>query len=391
MKKLLFMFLILILAAGCVKVSDDGAVVLDKPVIKLFSATPAALSPGEFSTLSWSVLGATGVSIDQGVGSVALNGSTSVKPETTTVYTLTATNSFGTSTATTRVSVAGSPSSAPPSVTVDKPVLHYFTASPTSITSGGSTTLAWKITGATNISITPEIGPADPEISITVFPTATTTYILAAGNSVGTVTQSVTVTVTPASVTPPPTSTTPGQPLVLSMVAEESGSLVKNSTSYIRQTGACAGDTTGNVPTRAFLSFDISSIPANAVVNEAVLDFGDYLINGNPSYSSASWGNMGALEIYTIQYTKFDDPGRIAYESPQTSVTSLRLSADSSVPISVDVTTASNGNNIVQSLRNDGQTRCQFRIQMFTSTNWDSKADSICLDNARLRVKYSSP
>jgi len=127
------------------------------------------------------------------------------------------------------------------------------------------------------------------------------------------------------------------------------------------------------------------------VVNEAVLDFGDYLINGNPSYSSASWGNMGALEIYTIQYTKFDDPGRIAYESPQTSVTSLRLSADSSVPISVDVTTASNGNNIVQSLRNDGQTRCQFRIQMFTSTNWDSKADSICLDNARLRVKYSSP
>ena len=43
-------------------------------------------------TLRWSVSGATSVSIDQGIGSVALSGSTTVSPDETTTYTLTAAN-----------------------------------------------------------------------------------------------------------------------------------------------------------------------------------------------------------------------------------------------------------------------------------------------------------
>ena len=50
---------------------------------------------GGSSTLSWSVTGATSVTIDNGIGSVALTGTTVVSPTTDTTYTLTATNSAG--------------------------------------------------------------------------------------------------------------------------------------------------------------------------------------------------------------------------------------------------------------------------------------------------------
>jgi len=50
------------------------------------------VSPGGASNLSWSVIGASRVEIDQGVGAVALKGYTEVKPLKTTEYTLTATN-----------------------------------------------------------------------------------------------------------------------------------------------------------------------------------------------------------------------------------------------------------------------------------------------------------
>ncbi|VVB64621.1 Uncharacterised protein [uncultured archaeon] len=62
------------------------------PVIEYFDAKPVAISPGEASTLSWSVVGATTVEIDQGVGIVLLNGATKVSPSETTTYTLTAVN-----------------------------------------------------------------------------------------------------------------------------------------------------------------------------------------------------------------------------------------------------------------------------------------------------------
>jgi len=49
------------------------------PVIENFSA--------DDFTLSWSVSNATSASIDQGIGSVALSGTTSVSPDETTTYT----------------------------------------------------------------------------------------------------------------------------------------------------------------------------------------------------------------------------------------------------------------------------------------------------------------
>jgi hypothetical protein len=57
------------------------------------------------SLISWKVNGATAVSIDQGIGAVAVNGSITVQPAVTTTYTLSATNGAGTSTKTITIGV----------------------------------------------------------------------------------------------------------------------------------------------------------------------------------------------------------------------------------------------------------------------------------------------
>jgi hypothetical protein len=62
------------------------------PVVESFHADPVVVSPGDASNLSWNVIGASRVEIDQGVGEVDLKGFTQVKPSATTTYMLTAVN-----------------------------------------------------------------------------------------------------------------------------------------------------------------------------------------------------------------------------------------------------------------------------------------------------------
>ncbi len=75
------------------------------PTVSSFAANPSTINAGESSTLTWSTVNATGVTIDNGVGAQPANGSVSVAPTQTTTYTLTATGSGGTATATTTVTV----------------------------------------------------------------------------------------------------------------------------------------------------------------------------------------------------------------------------------------------------------------------------------------------
>ncbi len=75
------------------------------PTITSFAVSPTSIVQGSVATLSWAVTNATSVQIDQGIGTVALSGSKSVDPNTTTTYTLTATNSAGSKTATAALNV----------------------------------------------------------------------------------------------------------------------------------------------------------------------------------------------------------------------------------------------------------------------------------------------
>lgn len=75
-----------------------------------------------------------------------------------------------------------------------RPQIATFTASPAVIAAGGSSTLAWTVTGATSVSIDGGIG-AVTGTSLTVRPAATTTYTLSASNATGVSTATATVTV----------------------------------------------------------------------------------------------------------------------------------------------------------------------------------------------------
>ena len=87
------------------------------PVISAFAASPAQVQPGQSASLTWSVQGATSLSISAGVGSVDGLSSRTVSPGATTTYVLTATNGSGSVTASTTVTVLGA--AYPPGLSAD--------------------------------------------------------------------------------------------------------------------------------------------------------------------------------------------------------------------------------------------------------------------------------
>ncbi len=78
---------------------------LPAPTISSFAANPGTIFVSQSSILSWTVSNATSLSIDNGIGTVTGTTSKVVTPATTTIYTLTATNSSGSATAITAVIV----------------------------------------------------------------------------------------------------------------------------------------------------------------------------------------------------------------------------------------------------------------------------------------------
>ena len=147
------------------------------PAITSFTANPTGVTLGGASTLSWVTSGATTLTITPGTfATTNASGSTGVSPEATTTYVLTATNAAGSVTASATVTVSAQ----------TLPVINSFTANPTSITSGSSSTLSWSTSGATGVSITPGTFTSTAATgSFMVSPTATTTYTLTATNAAG--------------------------------------------------------------------------------------------------------------------------------------------------------------------------------------------------------------
>ncbi len=106
----LSLLLLLLLIPGCFTFQTQPPN-SNLPVIGVFSNNPATISRGGTSTLLWSVTGANSVSIDQGIGMVNAVGIKVISPATSTVYTISATNSAGTvtSSAMTTVNSAAQP------------------------------------------------------------------------------------------------------------------------------------------------------------------------------------------------------------------------------------------------------------------------------------------
>src|SRR5579863_9687259 len=82
--------------------------------IESFTAEPRSIEQGQSATLRWSVANATDISIDQGLGAVAANGSRQVFPSSTVTYTLTARGASGSDTRSVSVEVSAPPPPPPP-------------------------------------------------------------------------------------------------------------------------------------------------------------------------------------------------------------------------------------------------------------------------------------
>jgi hypothetical protein len=171
----------------------SGKFLVIKPKIKAdpspevtISADPTSITAGSSSTLTWTSTNAETVSIDNGIGTVDLNGTQSVSPSATTTYTITATGTGGTATDTVTVEIAG---------TVPAPTVT-ISADPTSVTAGGSSTLTWTSSNVDTVSIDNGIGKVAANGSLSVTPEHTATYTITGSGDKGTVSAQVTVQVT---------------------------------------------------------------------------------------------------------------------------------------------------------------------------------------------------
>jgi hypothetical protein len=180
---------ITVLVCGCIYLPGCTAA-KNPPVITSFNASPASIDPGGSATLSWAVTGAKSVSLDNGIGNVAVKGTRAVVPSAATVYVLTASNAAGSTTASTQVLVSGTgtgtgaaPSPEPSSTGIL--AIGSFSASPGSITAGASSTLSWNVANATSVNIQPGIGNVAASGSTAVTPGSSTEYILTATSSSG--------------------------------------------------------------------------------------------------------------------------------------------------------------------------------------------------------------
>jgi|GEM_PF-3160799 len=144
-----------------------------EPSITFFEAHPNTICCALTSTLQWTTVNATSVTIDHGLGAQPLSGTISVTPASTTTYTLTATGPGGSSTATATVNVIDAP---PALVLVSQPS-HGMIAAPDGIAKDSVT--------LTNIGGTAaRITLTQNGSFFTTSPAAMTPFILGAGESI---------------------------------------------------------------------------------------------------------------------------------------------------------------------------------------------------------------
>ncbi len=191
-------------AVGTTTTTTRSVTVEANPVISAFTASPATVTVGGYTTLSWSTTG-TALSIDQSVGAVT-GSSTNIGVGSTTgnkTYTLTASKTLN---GVTRTTTASSTISI-----ISAPTVSINTAPATNVFANAALTLGWTATGATNYKIRSNaassgVSTSDVDLGVAtsrvITPTApgAYTYTVTASNAVGvtaTATRTITVVADP--------------------------------------------------------------------------------------------------------------------------------------------------------------------------------------------------
>jgi len=191
MKKIIvgiFSFALLFIGQSAFATSSNWGTTPNSCFINSFTASPTYITNGGFSVLNWNTSNCSNVTISNLNYGVPQTGSQAIWPIHTATYTLTAISYGVIQTRSVDVFVSNTLSPTP------NCSINSFTASPTYITNGGSSTLNWNTYNCTNVTIS-NLGYSVPlSSSQAVWPTYTTTYTLTATDSNGnTQTQSITV------------------------------------------------------------------------------------------------------------------------------------------------------------------------------------------------------
>ena len=167
----------------------------------------------------------------------------------------------------------GSTTPLPPAPSV--PAILTFTASPTSIQAGQSSTLAWNISGATAVSID-VLGNLTGLTSKVVSPSQTTTYWLTATNATGTTAARLTITVAASPAPAPSAPITDTQPPTAPI-------LTSAAASGPNQVNLAWGASTDNVGVAGYQVFRARTLIANT--SSATRSFTDLTASAGSTYT----------------------------------------------------------------------------------------------------------
>jgi phospholipase C len=218
-----FIFIIILAAiCGCAGVGNVGPGPNSQAVIAI-AVQPDTIIQGQSATISWQVTNAASFSISPPVmpGTLPMSGSATVTPTASTTYTAMATD------------LSGRPVTRTISLTVVANAAPTITMSisPAVVGAGQTATLTWNSTNATSVAITPSIlGDDQTSValsgSVTIVPTANTTYTATATGAGGATAQaSATVNLLGVTLTAAPPKIGPGQSSMLSWTSSNATSL----------------------------------------------------------------------------------------------------------------------------------------------------------------------
>lgn len=161
--------------------------------------------------------------------------------------------------------------------------IKNFSISPPAILQGEWTTLSWDVGGEGTVKILPDIGDVALSGSRSIRPSKDTVYKIYCSNNEGIVTTEAEVIV----------SSIPLYTLATYSIAAEDGTVRKDK---VVMEEVWVGENDLQVQMQGFLSFDISSLPANAIVKSVELDISDSNITNSP------FPYQGSLLLYNQQY-----------------------------------------------------------------------------------------
>jgi hypothetical protein len=206
------------------------------------------------------------------------------------------------------------------------PIINSFSADPTTINEGESLTLSWNVTDATSITIIPGNMTFDsPSGSVTLFPTMSTNYTLTATNTEGSVSSSVAINVNPAPITEETITIQPGPEGKDSYVSSNDPDTNYWTLPYMN---------IGKIPLismganranyiyvydyfRAYLQFNLSSLPAGAVIVNAELKLYQFNNSGTEDFMISLYQVTESWVESTITWN--DRPDYIS--SPESTIT----------------------------------------------------------------------